>query len=159
MIRAPQKRISERALKVWGISGLITIVIGWLFIAGIFFFVHFFHLPIWIDAIAVGIGLLLSYFLVFLFPKLKWRRWRYEVHEVEIELQHGLFILTRTLVPMVRVQHVDTIQGPILRKYGLASVVVHTAATAHQIPALEENEAEELRVYISNLAKAADEDV
>ena len=37
---------------------------------------------------------------------------------------------------MIRVQHVDTVQGPILRKYQLASVIVNTAATAHEIPAL-----------------------
>jgi membrane protein YdbS with pleckstrin-like domain len=36
---------------------------------------------------------------------------------------------------------------------------VNTAATAHEIPALEEEEAEELRRFISNLAKVADEDV
>ncbi len=81
------------------------------------------------------------------------------MQEEEIELQHGMFILTRTLIPMNRVQHVDTIQGPVLRKYGLATVVVHTAATAHQITALEEEEAEKLRLYITKLAKAADEDV
>lgn len=29
--------------------------------------------------------------------------------EQEIELQHGVFIIKRTLVPMIRVQHVDTV--------------------------------------------------
>ena len=33
-----------------------------------------------------------------------------------------LFIVKRTLIPMVRVQHVDTAQGPILRKYNLAGI-------------------------------------
>ncbi len=81
------------------------------------------------------------------------------MREEEIELEEGIFIKTRTLVPMIRVQHVDTNQGPILRKFKLASVVVHTAATAHEIPALEEDEAEELRFSISRLARVAEEDV
>lgn len=159
MNQAPQKRISAKALKVWRVSGFIKILIGWSATAVIFVLVHIFQWPIWIDWVLAGLGILFSYFLVLLFPKLRWLRWRYEVREGEIELEHGMFIRTRTLVPMIRVQHVDTMQGPILRKYGLSSVVVHTAATAHEIPALEEGEAEELRLFISKLAKAADEDV
>lgn len=154
-----QKRISKKALKVWRITGFINILIGWIISAGVFILIHIFHWPIVIGYVLSGLGILFSYLFVFLFPNLKWRRWRYQVYEEEIELQHGMFIITRSLIPMVRVQHVDTVQGPILRKYGLASVIVHTAATAHQIPALEEGEAEELRVYISKLAKVADEDV
>ena len=90
---------------------------------------------------------------------MRWKRWRYEIREQEIELQHGVFVIKRTLVPMVRVQHVDTKQGPILRKYHLSSVTVSTAATVHEIPALEMEEAEEIRISISKLAKVADDDV
>ncbi|MEH7523617.1 PH domain-containing protein, partial [Bacillus sp. JJ1503] len=89
----------------------------------------------------------------------RWKRGRYEVRENEIELQHGVFVIKRTLVPMIRVQHVDTRQGPILRKYGLATVAISTAATVHEIPALDMDEAEELRFFISKLARVADEDV
>lgn len=56
-------------------------------------------------------------------------------------------------------QHVDTHQGPILRKYKLATVTVSTAATVHEIPALDLEEAEELRFFISNLARVAVDDV
>ncbi len=89
---------------------------------------------------------------------LRWKRWRYEIREQEIELQHGVFVIKRTLVPMVRVQHVDTKQGPILRKYHLSSVTVSTAATVHEIPALEMEEAEEIRLSISKLVRVADDD-
>ena len=60
-----------------------------------------------------------------------------EVRETEIEIQRGIFVIKRTLVPMIRVQHVETNQGPFLRKYDLASVEVSTAATVHTIPALD----------------------
>ncbi|MGX6446374.1 PH domain-containing protein [Neobacillus sp. K501] len=159
MITGPQKTISEKALKVWRISGGIHVVISWVVIAVAIFLINIFEWLQWISFLLIIIGLIEMYFLVFLLPKLRWQRWRYEVREEEIELQKGIFIRTRTLVPMIRVQHVDTVQGPILRKYQLASVIVNTAATAHEIPALEEHEAEELRLYISNLAKVADEDV
>lgn len=96
---------------------------------------------------------------IFIFPNIRLKIWRYEVHENELDLQHGLFTVTRVLVPMVRVQHVDTSQGPILRKYNLATVTISTAATVHEIPALEMEEADQLRDYISKLAREAKDDV
>ncbi|KAA9017096.1 PH domain-containing protein [Niallia endozanthoxylica] len=159
MISEPKNRISERALKVWRISGAFYSFFFLLLAGGLTTLTIIFEWPIWICAAAILLFVLSIYFFVVLFPSLRWKRWRYEVREQEIELQHGLFVIKRTLVPMVRVQHVDTAQGPLLRKYKLASVTVSTAATTHEIPALELSEAEEMRVSISRLARVADEDV
>ncbi|KGM46162.1 PH domain-containing protein [Neobacillus niacini] len=159
MILEPQKRISVKALTVWRISGAIKIAISWILAGVAIYLLHIFKGPFWISPLLIAIELISSYFIIYLLPSLRWKRWRYEVREEEIELQEGIFIVKRTLIPMVRVQHVDTVQGPILRNYQLASVIINTAATAHEIPALEESEAEELRRFISNLARVADEDV
>ncbi|NWQ44505.1 PH domain-containing protein [Bacillus sp. EB106-08-02-XG196] len=159
MILEPQKRISAKALTVWKISGAIKIVISWILAGVAIFLIHIFKGPFWISVLLIGIELISTYLFIFLLPSIKWRRWRYEVRDEEIELQEGIFIVKRTLIPMIRVQHVDTVQGPILRKYQLASVIINTAATSHEIPALEESEAEELRHFISTLARVAVEDV
>lgn len=159
MIQEPKKRISRQALTVWRISGTIQTAIGWVVAGVVILLTYLFEWPVWIPAAIITLGVADTYLAIWLLPGLKWRRWRYEVREEEIELQHGSIFRTRTLIPIVRVQHVDTVQGPLLRKYKLASVVVHTAATAHEIPALEEEEAEELRLFISRLARVADDDV
>ncbi|PLR86297.1 hypothetical protein CVD25_09800 [Bacillus canaveralius] len=159
MIMEPQTRISERALKVWRISGTIQSVIIGLVGAALIILSIVFSWPSWIIGLTVVIMLGYSYLYVYLFPSLRWKRWRYEVREQEIELQQGIFIIKRTLVPMIRVQHVDTRQGPLLRKYSLATVAISTAATVHEIPAVDVAEADELRVFISKLARVADEDV
>lgn len=159
MLGIPQKRISRRALTVWRIGGAIKSLIGWAVTAIILFFLHLFDIPFWISLILIVLGVVFPCYHIFFSPVLRWKSWRYEVREEEVELEEGIFFKTRTLVPMIRVQHVDTVQGPILRKYKLASVLIHTAATAHEIPALEEDEAEELRGYISRLARVAEEDV
>ncbi|MBB6447671.1 PH domain-containing protein [Bacillus benzoevorans] len=159
MLAEPRKRISQKALIVWRISGAIISAFFLLIAGGIIVFTLIFDWLVWISAAAIILFILTVVFSVFIFPKLRWKRWRYEVREQEIELQHGMFIVTRTLVPMVRVQHVDTKQGPLLRKYNLASVTISTAATVHEIPALDNEEAEEMRVFISRLARVADEDV
>lgn len=152
-------RISRKGLTVWRLYGGFQTIIIALLAAGVSFLTYFFEWPVYIYGIAAIFALLYAYFFIYLFPKIKWLRWRYEVRETEIELQYGLFVVKRTLIPMIRVQHVDTSQGPILRKYGLAGITISTAATNHEIPALVEEEADELRQRISVLARVADEDV
>jgi membrane protein YdbS with pleckstrin-like domain len=118
-----------------------------------------FDWPIWVIGAALMFFSAYAYFVITVIPALRWKRWRYEVRENEIELKRGIFVIKRTLVPMIRVQHVDTRQGPILKKYRLATVTISTAATVHEIPALDVEEAEELRFFISQLARVADDDV
>ena len=152
-------QISEKGLRVWRLYGIIQTIIILLLAIGAGVLTHLFEGRWWIYAVAGGVVLIYAYLFIYLFPKIKWLRWRYEVRESEIELQHGLFIVKRTLIPMVRVQHVDTSQGPILRKYNLAGITISTAATNHEIPALLMDEADELRSRISTLARVADDDV
>lgn len=158
-ISEPQKRISERALTVWKISAFIHSLVVWLIAGGLITITVLFDWPYWIIGAALMVAALYSYLFIFLLPTLRWKRWRYEVREQEIELQYGVFIIKKTLIPMIRVQHVDTQQGPLLRKYRLSTVTVSTAATVHEIPALDMEEAEGLRTSISRLARVADEDV
>ena len=155
----PQNQISQKALKVWRIIGVIECSITWVITIAVLILTIMFDWPFWIVGILVAIALVQPYFWIYLFPLVKWKHWRYEVRETEIEIQRGIFIIKRTLVPMVRVQHVETSQGPLLRKYHLASVDISTAATVHTIPALDIREADELRHYISKMASVEEEDV
>ncbi len=90
-------------------------------------------------------------------PGLRVRRWRWEVREEEIDLRRGAFTVVRTLVPMRRVQHVDTRRTPVAQLFGLAAVVVHTAAGTNEIPALTESDAAEIRDRIADLTQTPDE--
>lgn len=92
-------------------------------------------------------------------PQLRWRQWRYEIRESEIDLQRGAFTVRRTLVPMSRVQHVDTRRTVISEVFGLAAVVFHTAAGSNEIPALTEAEAARIRDHIADLAAMSDDPV
>ena len=100
------------------------------------------------------VGLLLCVALV---PSLRWRRWRWEVRPEAIDIRHGTLTIRRTLVPMLRVQHVDTKRDLLQQWLGLATVVFHTAAGANQIPALPVAEAGRVRDRIAELARTADE--
>ncbi|MEL3972893.1 PH domain-containing protein [Rossellomorea oryzaecorticis] len=155
----PQKRISPKALKVWRLHGVIQTLLLAIVVAGVIVLSTLFDWPVWIMAAAIAVLLLFTYMMIFFLPTIRWKRWRYEVREQEIELQRGFIFVKRTLVPMVRVQHVDTVQGPILKKYHLSTITISTAATVHEIPALDTDEADELRHSISLLARVAEDDV
>lgn len=155
----PKNRIERSAIRVWRIHGLIWSVIFTLITSSLFATAYQWDWPIWISLISTALTLIIIMLCVFLFPPLRWRRWRYQLYDQEIYIQHGILIVKRTLVPMVRVQHVDTKQGPILRKFKLASLQVSTAATTHEIPALRLSEAEELRDQISILARVEQNDI
>lgn len=152
-------QIDPKGLTVWRIHACIFSGIALLITALIFFLTYYFEWYKWIPYTVLGLWVIEAFCGIYLFPKIRWQRWRYEVREQEIEAQSGLFVIERTLVPMIRVQHVDTVQGPILKKYNLAEISISTAATTHTIPALQVEEADELRRRISKLARVAEEDV
>jgi membrane protein YdbS with pleckstrin-like domain len=93
---------------------------------------------------------------ILLIPPLRYRRWRWDLRPDVIDIQHGTFTVRRTLVPLVRVQHVDTKRGVLEQMLDLSTVVVHTAAGSHTIPYLSDLDADELRDRIAALARTGD---
>lgn len=152
-------QIPKKGLTVWRLYGLFNSILIAVLAGVASFLTYKFHWPTFTYYIAIGIVLVVAFTSIWLFPKIRWDHWRYEVREHEIEIQSGLFIVKRTLIPMVRVQHVDTSQGPILKKYDLANISISTAATTHIIPMLITNDADNLRARISILARVAEDDV
>lgn len=106
----------------------------------------------WVLLVAVVLLLFVG-----LVPELRWRRWRYEIRPHEIDIRRGLVTVTRTLVPMGRVQHVDTDRGPLQQLKGLATVTFHTAAGENEIPNLARAEADRVRTRIAELTRVPDE--
>ncbi|MGM7703604.1 PH domain-containing protein [Pseudalkalibacillus sp. Hm43] len=159
MRKEPSQQIAPKALSVWRISGALNSLFFLAVSIGSVVLVTLTDLPIWVPVVVIVLSILLSYIMIQVVPKIRYRIWRYEVREYEIELKFGLFIIRRVLIPMVRVQHVDTKQGPLLRHYNLSSVTISTAATIHEIPALDNETADQVRDFISNMARVTEEDV
>ncbi len=155
----PEQIIDPKALDYWRVTGSIGSLFYWLFPLGSFFSHRFWGWPLWIAIILTVAALGLSFFSIITAPTIRWKTWRYEVTEQDIELLYGVIVKHRLIIPMVRVQHVDTEQGPIMRRYGLSSVTIATAAGDHEIPALADEVADQLRDRISELARVVDEDV
>lgn len=84
---------------------------------------------------------------------------RYEITPEDLSFQDGYIFRSITHVPINRIQHIETEQGPFLRKEKLMEIVIHTAASSHNISGLDVEEAVQLRQQIIKLVKVAKEDV
>jgi uncharacterized protein len=80
-------------------------------------------------------GALLLFGLVVTAPR-QHARMGYGLGKDYLRVVRGFMFFTDTVVPFVRVQHIDVGQGPIERMFGLARVVVHTAGTHNSIVTL-----------------------
>lgn len=87
---------------------------------------------------------------------LLYRSWEYEVRSDALYLERGVLTHVKTVVPFVRVQHIDTNRGPIDRALGLSSLVVYTAGSRGAdvtIPGLTPEDAADLQDRLKLLAK------
>jgi len=156
----PKDGLDPNALKVFKIYGLINYFFVLLPAPAFFIVSHFFGpFPQIIGWLLAGITIASAYPIIWMAPNISFERWRYEIKEHEIDIRKGLLIVRRTLIPIIRIQHVETTQGPILKRYNLSSLSVSTAARAHSIPALRTDIATGLKIQISNLARLSEEDV
>jgi membrane protein YdbS with pleckstrin-like domain len=92
---------------------------------------------------------------------LRYRLWGYEVRDDSLYLERGVLTRVRTVVPFVRIQHVDSARGPVERLLGLASTVVYTAGSRGadvRVPGLTPDGSDELQDRLKGLAIRAEGD-
>ena len=79
-------------------------------------------------AILIPVVLLMAY-LVWHVPKRRYARWGYDMSNDRLRVSSGYMFHSDTVVPLGRIQHIDVDQGPIQRRYDLATLSVHTAGS------------------------------
>ena len=153
----PRETLDPRARGHWRLTGLVVATPALVLIAAAAWLLWWAGVPLPFVLVPLPVALLLAAGGVLIVPDLLWRHWRYQVGEEEIDLQRGLLTLTRTLIPMARVQHVDMRRGPLQRRFGLASVVLYTAAGSSHIPGLAVDTAKAVRDRVAALANTRDD--
>ncbi len=154
---APVNRLDPRAKTIWRLYGAMGSATALLVCI----------------ALAIGLTLVDAPTIAWLLPllatlvvavlwvgpsvEIAYRRWRWDISDVEVRLQSGLIIVKRTVIPMARIQHVDTSQGPLLRMFALSEVHVATAAGKHKIPMLSDSDAADIRDRIAALVQVIDD--
>ncbi len=84
-------------------------------------------------------------------PQRIYARLRYRLTTRSLQVMRGWLFHTDTIVPLVRVQHLDVTRGPLDKMFGTSTLVVHTAGTHNSIvtlPGLSPERAAEIRDII-----------
>lgn len=85
--------------------------------------------------------------------KILYNSWEFSITEDMVVIKKGIIFEKITHIPMNRVQHINTIQGPIMKKYNLREISINTAGGSHNIVCLENERALELQKIIGNYAE------
>ena len=80
---------------------------------------------------------LIAILVIAIIPQRKYRRLSYRLTDRMLQSVHGWLFHVDTLVPFVRVQHLDVTRGPLDKLFGTASLVVHTAGTHNSIVTID----------------------
>jgi membrane protein YdbS with pleckstrin-like domain len=109
------------------------------------------YVPTMLIPIVVGLALVTAW----MWAPLEYQSWSYQVREQQLWAQRGVLSRTTSVIPYVRIQHVDTRQDVVERALGLARVVVFTAGIRGAelvLPGLPADEANQLRDRLAELA-------
>lgn len=140
------KLINVRRVVLLITVGILTVVVG----VGMWFLLD--QLGVAITLLLATVALVWGWWLI----RRNWRRWGYAERDDDLLVTHGVLFRSLTVVPYGRMQFVDVASGPLDRRYGLATVQLHTAspATDAKIPGLPAEEAARLRDRLSALGEA-----
>jgi uncharacterized protein len=141
-LRAPAHRVDPAARWLWAAEGaLVTVVAAAIVVAlGI---VLPDDVPGWVDVLLAVLRWLLlplGVIAVVVEPLWRYRVHRWEVTEDAVYTLEGWLTRTWRIVPVSRIQTVDTTRGPLQQLLGLTSIRVRTASHAgstsiEQLPA------------------------
>ncbi len=130
---------------VWRITRLITFFVFLLiFLVGTLLYFTTDIIPsvyiIW------GLGALCIWRLIcaIVYPIIEYRQWKYAITPEKIHIEHGIFFLKTSIIPIVRIQHITFSRGLINRKFSLVSLKIHTASSAFEIDGLHEDVAKDI---------------
>jgi len=149
----PQQTLEPGIQAVWILQGGISAAVLGVIAAVAFAF--FSPGAPWLGGVVFTVVFLLAAAL----SVLRYRSWTYEVREDSLYLERGVVTRVKTVVPYVRIQHVDASRGPIERTFGLATTVVYTAGSRGadvSIPGLTPERADDLQNRLKQLAIAAE---
>ncbi|MFT8825600.1 PH domain-containing protein [Liquorilactobacillus mali] len=147
--------------KAWIIKDLITFFISIAVIEALRFFAKVFWHSAWINRSQLILILIVTSITVFSLILIPYKYFfhRYEINQTEVAIQTGFFFRKTIYIPLVRIQHIEASQGPILRLIGLTELSIHTAASTHHLSGLDIKTAADLRAQILELVEVIREDV
>lgn len=123
-------KLGKNARKAKIISNILFDIIVILIIAVVLFVLGIFSIPpriLLLIKIILAIILLFSLINSILDVTIGYERYGYRISEKSVEIISGILFIEKKIVPIRRIQQVSLEQGPIIRKFNLATVTLITS--------------------------------
>ena len=147
---AEMRKLDPNAKKAWLIGrGIFFLILLGAYVAGWFFLKDGMKDGGWIYLAVGGAVLLFQLLNMLVYPAIEYRQWAYHMDEDKILLQHGIYFQKTSLIPIIRIQHVEIKAGPINRMFSLADLDIKTAGGSASIPCLSKEEATLIAEYLN----------
>ena len=140
-MRTPEKRLEYLWMSIFSV---------FLIVSGFSSLVVFQDRPVQITAFFIVFAV-----SGFVYIRKKYLSWRFEVRDDYLYLEHGVFTQVKTMVPFVRIQHIDTQRNAVERIFGISRVVVYTAGSRGsdvQVKGLKPIDADQMQEKLRDLA-------
>jgi membrane protein YdbS with pleckstrin-like domain len=161
-LREPSQRVSTRAPRFWRLVALLVAVPIWLIslaVAG-FAILSLDGGWLWLTLLGCVLAALAPLPWLTVVPGIRYDVHRWDITDLAVHVRHGWLSRTDEIVPLSRVQTVDSSQGPLMRPFGLRTVTVSTASKAGtvEIAYLDDAIAREVVARLVTITAATPED-
>lgn len=151
-------RMERAGIKAMRYASLITalilaVILGGVSLATFYWVKRSEQTLIW-WVVGVSIAILILFIIIFtiVVPIYRYKVFRYRIDEHEILVRKGMWFIKTYQIPMFRIQNVDRREGPIMRKFGLATIELSTAGGNVDITLISKKQALKLKKSIRKQA-------
>ena len=137
------QRVDPATISVWRWEAMLLVAMLSVGVAGVSL-LRLSGPALLLPLVAVPIALLVAWKL----PAARYEALDYAVDAAGISIRSGVVWRSHTSLPRVRIQHTDVSQGPLQRRYGVATLKLYTAGSRYtriDLPGLAHDEAIALR--------------
>ncbi|HEY7815798.1 MAG TPA: PH domain-containing protein [Nakamurella sp.] len=148
-------RLSRRVIAYWRWRWLLSLLPALLLLAALAIVIPWGDA--WIRWSAFIVLAAAGFIGVVFLPPIRYRVFWYAISPTEIDIQHGIVFIKRSVIPMNRVQSLRVERGPIADRYRMSTLRISTAASTLSVSGLDRPEADAVCTRISQLADVADD--
>uniref|UniRef100_UPI003B3BE279 PH domain-containing protein n=1 Tax=Nakamurella sp. TaxID=1869182 RepID=UPI003B3BE279 len=152
---AERHRLSPRVVAYWRWRWLFSLVPSLLLLAALAIVIPWGAW--WLRWSLFAVLAVTGIAAIVVLPPIRFRVFWYAISPTEIDIQHGIIFIKRSVIPMHRVQNLRSERGPIADHYRMATLRISTAADTLSVSGLARDEADALCTRISQLADVADD--
>jgi len=129
-LREPSERVSPKAPAYWRVQAAFGTIAAWaiaigLVVAALLVPAGWWTAALWLAVVVLVLAPLPALTVA---PRIRYDVHRWEVTDIAVHVRYGWVSRTDEIVPLSRVQTVDSAQGPLMRAFGLRTVKVQTAS-------------------------------